>query len=100
MRFKGVYSQCDIIWIFTPFSSEGWMMLDGMKELNDLGGYERLQQHLLKTHGVDRKEYAALAPLINSYSKQLLYEVVKDEQRCVHVRIMLHLFKMKFFVVF
>ena len=70
------------VMILILFSTEGWMTLEGMKELNDLGGYERLQAHFLKAHGVNRKEYAALSPLINCYSKQLLYEVVKDEQRC------------------
>ena len=57
------------------------MAVDGIKDLNELGGYERLSQHMSKSHGVSRKDFSALSPLINSYSKQLLYDVVMDEHR-------------------
>lgn len=57
------------------------MSLEGVKDLNTLGGYERMQNHMAKAHGVGKQEYAALAPLINSFTKQLLYEICKDELR-------------------
>ena len=74
-----------LLWIiligFFPFSSERWTKEPGMAKLNDLGGYEKLQQHMVAAHNFTKKDCAALAPLINCYSTQLLYEIAKEELR-------------------
>ena len=52
-----------------------------MQDLNSLGLFEKLKEHLVKAHSLTTVEIAAILPLANTITNQLLFDTFSEEIR-------------------
>ena len=77
----------------TKRGSEAWMDSDEMRQLNPLGGYFKIKNHLQSVHQISEMNLGKYNVLCKKISERMLYDHLASDIRYIHrLYIRLHVF--------